>query len=78
MNDEDQQLDKLKRYSVNTSLFNLVLLMPIQFVLMAFRNQTTQLTSITVINLVIGPLASILFNVMIVRLHYPDKDQARM
>ena len=75
---EDQELDKLKRYSVNASLFNLVLLMPIQFLLMAFRNQTTQLTSITVINLIVGPLASIIFNVMIVRLHFPEKDQARM
>ena len=75
---EDQELDKLKLYSVNASLINLVLLMPITFLLGAFRNQTTQFSSITVINLIIGPLASIIFNVMIVRLHYPEKDQARM
>ena len=52
--------------------------MPITFLLGALRNQTTQFSSITVINLIIGPLASIIFNVMIVRLHYPEKDHARM
>ncbi len=52
--------------------------MPIQLILSAFRNQTTQLSSISVISLIIGPLANILYNVMIIRLHYPEKDQVRM
>ena len=74
-----EQIHQLQKRNLYASLLNMVIILPIQFVIEGILlDKNAYNSGMSLVGALIAPIVNIVFNVMMIRLHFPEKDHVKM
>ncbi len=72
MNSAGSEIEKVAKWNLNTSLINLIVLIPIIYIMNGVNlYERDSSNALTVLFVIIGAGITITFNVMMIKLHFP-------